>query len=231
MRDGLTLQYGRGDDPNAPPYLYRRDVDYCSGALLMTRRELFLDLGGLDTAYSPAYYEDPDYCVRLWRAGWRVVYLPEFAMLHYEWASSDSLSSLPRLIQRNKLYFAQKHADWLCWQPELERRSLARMHNSHDDRCRVLFPANERTPGLVAVIRRLASLHCFVTLYLLDADLGWSREELPDLPADVEVLPGVRLDTLAPFLAARRHDYDCVLAGDPEVAAHVRRGLVAARSA
>ena len=32
--DGSALGYGRGDDPQAPPYDFRRPVDYCSGSLL-----------------------------------------------------------------------------------------------------------------------------------------------------------------------------------------------------
>src|SRR5262249_45200719 len=31
-RDGSCLGYGRGDDPFAPMYMFRRDVDYCSAA-------------------------------------------------------------------------------------------------------------------------------------------------------------------------------------------------------
>ena len=37
-RDGTCQGYGRGDRPTAPPYMFRRDVDYGSGAFLLTRR-------------------------------------------------------------------------------------------------------------------------------------------------------------------------------------------------
>lgn len=225
LRDSHPRQYGRGEDPNSPPYLFQRDVDYCSGALLMTRRELFLKMGGLDMAYSPGYYEDPDYCVRLWRAGWRVVYLPELMIRHYENASFSSGSDVVPLMLRNHSYFNQKHADWLSWQCPADCAPLAQAHFSHDDRFRVLYPTYENTPGLGLILRRLASMHCFVTVYLIDSKLDWSREELPELPADMEVFPGSSLDTLAPFLASRRQDYDCVLAGDPKIAARVRRAL------
>jgi len=72
--DGSTMGYGVGDDPGLWRYLYRRDVDYCSGVFLLTPRRLFEELGGFDIAYRPAYYEDADYCVRLHERGRRVIY-------------------------------------------------------------------------------------------------------------------------------------------------------------
>ena len=40
--DGSALGYGRGDNPNLPQYEFRRPVDYCSGAFIVTPRTLFL---------------------------------------------------------------------------------------------------------------------------------------------------------------------------------------------
>ncbi len=39
--NGSCFGYGRGDDPLAPEYMFRRDVDYCSGAFLMTPRRVW----------------------------------------------------------------------------------------------------------------------------------------------------------------------------------------------
>src|SRR5579875_1781746 len=137
-RAGHAFQYGRGDSPTAAEYLFQRDVDYCSAAFLMTRRQLFAEMGGLDTAFSPGYFEDGDYCVRLWRAGWRVVYLPQVAILHYENGSAVSGKDTHALYQRNHLYFIQKHADWLAWQCPFGTPSWL-MRSSHEDRFRVLY--------------------------------------------------------------------------------------------
>jgi hypothetical protein len=54
-RDGSCAGYGRGDEPFAPMYSFRRDVDYCSGAFLLTPRRVWEDLGGFDHAFEPAY--------------------------------------------------------------------------------------------------------------------------------------------------------------------------------
>src|SRR5207253_716882 len=89
--DGSAANFGRGDDEiDALLYNFVREVDYCSGALLATRRTLFLDLGGFDTRYSPAYCEDSDYCFNLRENGYRVYYQPESAIIHLEGATAGT---------------------------------------------------------------------------------------------------------------------------------------------
>jgi GT2 family glycosyltransferase len=94
-RDGSCQGYGRGDDPVRPEYGFVRDVDYCSGAFLMVRRTLFEALGGLDTPSCPAYYEETDFCVRLWEAGHRIVYDPRVRIRHFEFASEVGSAAGP----------------------------------------------------------------------------------------------------------------------------------------
>ncbi len=221
-RDGNVFQYGRGDSPNAAEYLFQRDVDYCSGAFLMTRRDLFEKMGGLDDAFSPGYFEDLDFCVRLWRAGWRIVYLPQAAILHYENASSTCRSDIFHLYRRNHLYFMQKHADWLAWQCSSSTPRLW-ARGSHDDRFKVLYVGSVRDGRIEGVVRRLRSLNCFVTVYPIDAEPSGERGEAPALPPDVELLPGGGLDTLPHFLAERRDYYDCLLASDAEIVRRLKR--------
>ncbi len=60
-----------------------------TGACLMTRRELFQRLGGLSSDF-PVNYNDVDYCLKLRRAGRRVVFDPDLAMLHFESSSRSS---------------------------------------------------------------------------------------------------------------------------------------------
>lgn len=114
--DGSYENYGRGGDPFAAEYAFERDVDFCSGAMLLTRRDLFLRLGGFDERYQPAYYEDVDYCVRLWRDGLRVVYTPRAAATHVEFASSRSPDEAIRLQRERQAVFVSLHGDWIAQQ-------------------------------------------------------------------------------------------------------------------
>ena len=53
--DGSCQSVRSGQDPGAPEFCFERDVDFCSGAFLLTRRDTFRDRGGFDERYRPAY--------------------------------------------------------------------------------------------------------------------------------------------------------------------------------
>jgi GT2 family glycosyltransferase len=88
MGDGLN--YGRGADPEEPRLNYLRDVDYVSGAAIMVPRDLFEQLGGFNTHFSPAYYEDTDLAFRIRAAGRRVLYQPLSIVVHHEGITSGT---------------------------------------------------------------------------------------------------------------------------------------------
>ncbi len=109
--DGSGANFGWGDyEVDAPLYNYMREVDYCSGALLATRRSLFQELGGFDTRYCPAYYEDTDYCFAVREKGFRVYYQPESTIIHLEGATSgtDLSSGVKRYQVVNQTKFVEK---------------------------------------------------------------------------------------------------------------------------
>ncbi len=54
-----------------------------TGACMYVRRELIDEIGLLDEAY-PMAYEDIDWCLRAWQAGWRVYYFPAATLTHFE---------------------------------------------------------------------------------------------------------------------------------------------------
>jgi len=60
-----------------------REVDYVTGACQMIRREAYEKVGPIDGRifYGP---EDVDYCLRMWQAGYKVVYNPEAVIVHAE---------------------------------------------------------------------------------------------------------------------------------------------------
>ncbi|MFN8215855.1 MAG: glycosyltransferase [Solirubrobacterales bacterium] len=60
-----------------------------TGAALMTRRELFDEVGGLSTAF-PVNYNDIDYCLKQYSKGRRIVYDPDLILLHFESSSRST---------------------------------------------------------------------------------------------------------------------------------------------
>jgi GT2 family glycosyltransferase len=60
-----------------------------TGACLMTRRDLFEEVGGLTTVL-PVNYNDIDYCLKLRAIGRRIVYDPDLIMYHFESSSRSS---------------------------------------------------------------------------------------------------------------------------------------------
>ncbi len=87
-RQGMGMNWGRGDDPDRPEYSFLRDADYVSGAALMIPRALFQQVGGLSAAFAPAYYEDTDLCFKVRAAGLRVVMQPMSRVTHHEGVSA-----------------------------------------------------------------------------------------------------------------------------------------------
>jgi len=106
-RDGSTLCLSRGVSMQANPYDFVRPVDYCSACSLLVRRKPWDALGGFDSHYFPAYYEDVDLCFGLARKGLRTLFQPRSRAIHRETASS----STPRrdfLVLRNRETFRRK---------------------------------------------------------------------------------------------------------------------------
>jgi GT2 family glycosyltransferase/glycosyltransferase involved in cell wall biosynthesis len=120
FRDGSGWNYGRGDDPGRPEYQRPAEVDYCSGAALLVRADLFRRLGGFDERYAPAYYEDTDLCFGLRSIGATVVYEPGAVVVHHEGgtAGTDLGSGFKRFQAVNQAKFLEKWADALARQDE-----------------------------------------------------------------------------------------------------------------
>jgi GT2 family glycosyltransferase len=216
-RDGSCTGYGRGDDPLAPPYMFQRDVDYCSAAFLLTRRAPFLELGGFDEAYAPMYYEDSDYCARLWQRGRRVVYDPRAAVVHFEFASSTSTERAVELQRERRRRFVARHGAWLEGQPRAgdaravlgarARPPAGRRILVLDDRVphTALGAGNPRARTVLAALERLG--HAVTLRPLSVADETWA-EVYADLPRTIEVVLG-RIG-LAQLLDERRGSFDLI---------------------
>jgi GT2 family glycosyltransferase/glycosyltransferase involved in cell wall biosynthesis len=221
-RDGSCLGYGRGDDPFAPTYMFRRDVDYCSGAFLLTPRALWNQMGGFDEAYKPAYYEETDYCMRLWERGFRVVFDPDAVLLHYEFASSSSVRTATDLQWDHQALFVARHREALGKQytPELDGTLLARMRGnkkrilSIDDRVPHTW-CGSGYPRARTILFGMLEQGFFVTLYPASiVNEEWSSV-YSDIPREVEVMLDYGPSLLEAFLRNRVGYYDTIFVSRP----------------
>lgn len=133
--DASGWNYGRDSDPRDPRYDYNRPVDYCSGACLLVRTSLWRQLGGFDTRYAPAYYEDTDLCFAARTAGYRVMYCADSVVVHHEGvtAGTDTAAGHKAFQVRNHRLFADK------WRDELRTQLPPPPACSPDDAARRLM--------------------------------------------------------------------------------------------
>src|SRR5271167_3504437 len=195
--DGTAVGYGRGDNPDRPQYQFRRPVDYCSAVFLLTPRRLFLELGGFNPLFSPAYYEDADYCLRVWNKNLRVGYEPRAVIQHYESASSNGNEAAQGLMAINQQKFVGEWKDALARHlPSSGSNVQSARISVYSSGLRILY-IEDRIPH-----RRLGAgyprsndvLTCLATQghHVTCAAFHYplSHDEYSDIPRDVELFDG-----------------------------------------
>ncbi len=165
-RDGAVFHYGRGWRADDRRCSFAREVDYCSGASLLIRQELFAQLGSFDARYAPAYYEDADLCMGVRSLGRKVIYQPASRLIHYEGvtAGRDTGTGFKHFQIVNREKFVAKWRDVLEREhepndPALVERAANRKHGPHiivfDER----VPTPDRDAGsarMLFILRTLA---------------------------------------------------------------------------
>jgi GT2 family glycosyltransferase/glycosyltransferase involved in cell wall biosynthesis len=118
-RDGSRHNYGKYQDADEYKYLMPRNVDYCSGASILVRTELFQELNGFDERFAPAYFEDVDLCFAARKLGFHTRYEPRSVVIHHEGGSHgrDVTKGLKAYQVTNKEKFCEK------WKKELKDHS------------------------------------------------------------------------------------------------------------
>jgi len=222
-REGTCLGYARNCQPEDNCAMFMRDVDYCSGVFLLTKTELFRDMGGFDPCYVPAYYEESDYCIRLWKRGLRVVYDPFVVLDHYEFGSSSTSDKAMQLMQVNQLKFYKAHKEFLADHYVMDEKNIlaARMRNHYKGKVLVIddrVPMHKLGAGYPranSVLNMLVDEQWFVTFYPLQHISDDWREVYESIPNTIEVMLNSGRDNLEHFLEARKDYYDVIFISRP----------------
>ncbi|MDA2933061.1 glycosyltransferase family 2 protein [Acidobacteria bacterium AH-259-D05] len=93
-----------------------------AAAAWFLRKEAWKDLGGFDTRFYPAWFEDVDFCRRLQDSQWEVFYFSHLPLIHQGGLALEHLSysTFIGIFYRNLLRYLKKHHPYsypLLWLP------------------------------------------------------------------------------------------------------------------
>lgn len=123
--DAHPIRHGRGDPKFKTRSLPRfHPVDYVSGACLMIRKSDFLEMGGFDQKYAPAYYEDTDLCMRALLYGQKVYLASRANCYHVENATTSAIEDgawATRTAEAHREIFLK---DWCAYLASRDSKDL-----------------------------------------------------------------------------------------------------------
>jgi GT2 family glycosyltransferase len=179
-----------------------------TGACVYVKREVIDTIGPLDERY-PMAYEDVDWCLRAWQAGYRVIYYPPATLYHLESATRGTLVGA-----REK---ASQNAFWARWRSFFDEREV----RTPDGALRIIYVTEDTGVGgghrdIFEHLNRLKDRGHDVRLFTLGGRPDW-------FPLRAQV---VTFDTYADVAAALAEEDAIKVATWWNTAAPVWRGSV-----
>jgi O-antigen biosynthesis protein len=221
--NGQLAEYGRGFGGDEGEVMFRRKVDYSGGAVLLTSRAIFDQVGHFDRSYGTLPYAYADYAMRLRAAGYSTLYEPRLTAtmpgLEHEVAS-------PGADRLDADLFVQRHGEILSsvHLPAFSGSLLAAREHGSSRKKHLLMIDNE------VPYRALGSGYPRANEMLwVASDLGWSVTLFPlrrsefewntvqhELPEEVEIIKRHGADELRKHLEERRGYYHVILVSRPD---------------
>ncbi len=142
-----------------------------TGACMYVKRAALDAVGPLDPAYGMAY-EDMDYCLRAWEAGWHTYYAPRATLVHLE--------SQTRPTEPGPRELASQRYFWQRWGGFFDERAV----RTPDDRLRIVYVTEDTGVGgghrdIFEHLNRLAARGHHAELYSLGTAPDWFPLEVP----------------------------------------------------
>jgi len=217
-RDGTAWNWGRGQQRDDPRFNFVRDADYCSGAALAIRRDLFQQMGGFDNHYLPAYYEDTDLAFRVRARGLRVLYQPAAEIFHLEGVSHgrDESSGIKSYQATNAVKFFERWKTTLAKhrenadEPELEAHRAGRSNILIVEACMVTPDQDSGSVRMLNLLKILKADGHHVTFVADNLD-GNPKYASLLTSAGVEVLHGKFAGSVRKVLRERGSSLDAVV--------------------
>ena len=196
---------GRGFTQFISMFSFLREVDYCSAASLLVDKDFWQSVGGFDSRYKPAYYEDTDLAMSAWNQNLKVYVSPTSWVIHHEGISHGT--SLDKGIKRyqevNRRKFQEK------WNASLkhhwEDHGQPRIERSRDSKgiivlCDYQLPDVTRDSGsqrTVQLAQLLIKMKYHVVLGCIDKSVRQIQvQQLQNLGIEVYTDTNEMLDSL-----------------------------------
>jgi GT2 family glycosyltransferase/glycosyltransferase involved in cell wall biosynthesis len=157
-----------------------------TGACMYVRREVIERIGLLDERYAMAY-EDVDWCLRAWQAGFRVIYFPAAQLVHHE-----SVTRGTELGERER---DSQRLFWERWSDFFDARSVmsgprdgaddgVRVDVADGGRLRIVYVTEDTGVGgghrdVFEHLNRLSARGHDVSLYTLGGPPDWFPLRVP----------------------------------------------------
>jgi GT2 family glycosyltransferase len=142
-----------------------------TGACMYVKRELIERVGLLDETY-PMAYEDVDWCLRAWQAGFRVLYFPAATLYHHE--------SVTRGTDVGERELISQQVFWRRWGDFFDARDV----RNEAGKLRVIYVTEDTGVGgghrdIFEHLNRLHERGHEVALYTLGDEPQWFQLRVP----------------------------------------------------
>lgn len=78
---GFLYHFGFGKNPKAAKYRKRMEIFSANGACMLIKRSVIEEVGLFDPDYF-AYFEETDFCWRVWLNGYKILFVPSAVIFH-----------------------------------------------------------------------------------------------------------------------------------------------------
>jgi GT2 family glycosyltransferase len=114
-KDAVFCTWSKIDPYTAMPYNFagndpKAAVDYLTGCAMLVKKEIIEEIGPLDTGYF-LYFDETDWCARMIRAGYKLIYVPSAIVWHVVSGSLENQQIKSEYMIRNRIRFALKNFD------------------------------------------------------------------------------------------------------------------------
>jgi len=113
---GLTWMIGVNETDKGQFGIAPRSVDFVTGCALLIKMSIVNLIGQLDSRFF-AYYEETEWCVRVTRAGYKILHVPSSKLWHKISLVARGTSPIVHYyMTRNRLLFLEStQASWRAW--------------------------------------------------------------------------------------------------------------------